>query len=397
MHLRSVRLFVFAVLLVAGLAAGLLTWSVERRIADLERAEQEIGSRFDRMEAAVPAIASAQQAYVAPGQPDGPWLEQTASLIQALSNDATAVGGRARSPQATPLLRTLAERLTEVVVVDARARGGLQAGDELSTAELIYGVGRRTLDAITHDLRELRAAEHAAFAAERANLRADAWTGLGVAALFWVIGASLLVPQRRGKSQVITPLPAATLFGVPDPPPALIASEPSAPAAPTGTVSPIDLPAAADVCTAFARMTSTTQLPDLLARAAVVLDASGLIVWMSAAEELFAVTTHGYDPRVISRLGPIPRDADNATAACWRTGEIGTVAGDVTSNGAIVAPLFGPDACNGVLAVEVRHGREGDAATRAVTAMIAAQLATAIAAWPAASTASPAATAATGS
>jgi hypothetical protein len=40
-----------------------------------------------------------------------------------------------------------------------------------------------------------------------------------------------------------------------------------------------------------------------------------------------------------------------------------------------------------VLAAEVRHGREQDQATRAVTTMIAAQLATVVAAWPASSSA----------
>jgi hypothetical protein len=53
------------------------------------------------------------------------------------------------------------------------------------------------------------------------------------------------------------------------------------------------------------------------------------------------------------------------------------------SNGAIVAPMFGPEACVGVLAAEVRHGRELDPGTQAVTAMIAAQLSTVLGAWPA--------------
>jgi hypothetical protein len=35
-----------------------------------------------------------------------------------------------------------------------------------------------------------------------------------------------------------------------------------------------------------------------------------------------------------------------------------------------------------VLAAEIRHGRESDAATRAVTSLFAAQFATVIAAWP---------------
>jgi hypothetical protein len=149
----------------------------------------------------------------------------------------------------------------------------------------------------------------------------------------------------------------------------------------------VDLTAAADVCTAISRLTSADQLPALLTRIATVIDASGIILWMGAGEELLAAAAHGYDPRVIGRLGAIPRSADNATAAAWRTGQVGFVPGDVMSNGAIVAPLFGQENCIGVLAAEVRHGRETDAATRAVTAMIAAQLSTALSAWPAPSTA----------
>jgi len=145
----------------------------------------------------------------------------------------------------------------------------------------------------------------------------------------------------------------------------------------------MDLLAAADLCTAISRVTSTAALPALLERAAQLLDASGLVVWMGAGDELFAAASHGYDTRVISRLGTIPRAAANATAAAWRTGTLQIVAADAVSNGAIVAPMFGPEQCVGVFAVEVRRGREQDAATRAVTAMIAAQLATAIAAWPA--------------
>jgi len=63
------------------------------------------------------------------------------------------------------------------------------------------------------------------------------------------------------------------------------------------------------------------------------------------------------------------------------------------SNGAVVAPMFGPANCIGVLAAEIRHGREDETATRAVASMIAAQLAAALSAWPAASAADTAAAA----
>ena len=104
-----------------------------------------------------------------------------------------------------------------------------------------------------------------------------------------------------------------------------------------------------------------------------------------SGEELFAVAAHGYSAKMLDRLGPIARTMDNATAAAWRLGEVRIVTGDSTSNGAIVAPMFGPESCIGALAAEVRHGRETDSATQAVTAMIAAQLASIVAAWPAAS------------
>ena len=107
------------------------------------------------------------------------------------------------------------------------------------------------------------------------------------------------------------------------------------------------------------------------------------MVWLGAGEELFAATAYGYDPRVVSRLGAIRRTADNATAAAWRTSQTRIVAGDMMGNGAIVAPLFGPDGCIGALAAEIRHGRENDEATRAVVVMIAAQLSAVVSAWPA--------------
>jgi hypothetical protein len=144
----------------------------------------------------------------------------------------------------------------------------------------------------------------------------------------------------------------------------------------------VNLREAAAVCTAISRVTDAGALPDVLARAAAVIDAAGIIVWLSAGEELFAVAGHGYSPAMLGRLGPIARNTDNATAAAWRRGELRTVAGDTTSPGAIVAPMFGPECCMGVLAAEVRHGRETDTATQAVTSLIASQLATIVTAWP---------------
>ena len=147
---------------------------------------------------------------------------------------------------------------------------------------------------------------------------------------------------------------------------------------------PLDLASAARLCTDLSRVTTTAALPDLLGRAARVLDASGVILWIGAGEQLFPVMGHGYRQDMLARLGPLAPDAENAAAHAWRTGQLTVVgATGAAGNGALVAPLLGLHACLGVLAAEVRHGAECNPATQAVATMIAAQLATVVPAWPA--------------
>jgi GAF domain-containing protein len=151
-----------------------------------------------------------------------------------------------------------------------------------------------------------------------------------------------------------------------------------------------DLQAAADVCTSIGQLTRADDLPRLLQQAATVLDASGMVIWMAAGEELFAAAAYGYPPQVIQKLGPINRSAINATAAAWRNGALQAVSGGHDTRGALAAPMLGPDRCVGVLAAEVGFGQESDATRRAIAMMFAAQLAAALAGWPAASAAAPA-------
>jgi hypothetical protein len=159
----------------------------------------------------------------------------------------------------------------------------------------------------------------------------------------------------------------------------------SAPLATLG--ASVDLAATAALCTDLSRVAEAAALSELLGRAASILDASGATLWLGAGEQLFAVLGHGYTPQTLSRFGPIARDADNAAAKAWRTGGVATVGSTEKSAGAIVAPMFGPDGCIGVLAFESRSKREHDATMQAVAALIAAQVSTAVSAWPTAASA----------
>jgi len=173
------------------------------------------------------------------------------------------------------------------------------------------------------------------------------------------------------------------------PPPVQAASPrpapPPVPAPPAPRFKPIDVPAAARVCSDLARVLDPADLPGLLERAAALLDASGVIVWVGdrAGESLYPMLSHGYGPAVVSRMGSLHRDDDNATAAAYRAGEPSVVAAKDGAPGAIVTPIVSPDGCVGVLAAEVRDGAEEDRQRRALAGILAAQLATLVTALPA--------------
>jgi hypothetical protein len=138
------------------------------------------------------------------------------------------------------------------------------------------------------------------------------------------------------------------------------------------------LAAAADLTAAVARVGDIDGLKPVMARLADHLDAVGLIVWLEDAstQRLTPIVTHGYPAETLAHLRPIDLDADNATARAWRLAELQIVPGRGTAQpGAIVVPMPSSAGCVGVIAAEVRHGREHDAATLDLARILAAQLA----------------------
>lgn len=372
MHSRIARVMLVAGLLMAGVGAGIqlrFLLGHSRQLADDYR---ELVAQLGRFEAQLADLSTGQSAYVAPGQPDAPWLERVSVLTARLPSELAAIKARARSADSATAVQSVSEALSKVAAADASARDYLGQEQELMAADVVFGEGRDAIIAARSSTALIAKSEGAAFDAEQAADQQKALIVAAVTAGLWVIGILLLMPRTGTAKETATTLAEITRVPVP---------ERVDPAVPPPT---IDLAAAADLCTALSRVVTSAALPDMLARAAALIDAPGVIVWMGSGDELFAGMSHGYDPRSIRRLGAIPRDADNATAEAWRTGELRTVVGDMVSNGAIVAPMFGPESCVGVLAAEVRHGREQDPATQAVTLMIAAQLATVIGASPAA-------------
>jgi len=140
----------------------------------------------------------------------------------------------------------------------------------------------------------------------------------------------------------------------------------------------VDLKTVAAICSDLARVSDTRAVPALLERAAVLLDATGIVLWIADPDgrELTPIMVHGYAPQMANRLGTIAREAANVTASAYRTGLLQTVKGDSISNGAIAAPLVSAGGCLGVMAAEMKNGGEQRELLLAAATIFASQLST---------------------
>ena len=362
--MRSTVVRVMVVVFVVAVATGAAFQfsSLLSHARQIDRDERAVLTAIDQIDASAAELGG--MIGVSAILDDSRWSDRGTALATQIPALVTDLRTHARSAAASTTLQSIADAVTHL---DA-------AEDKHDTVmDIRAGAG------------ELRTAEEAAFEADRIAAERQLLLVPGVAAGAFVLAMLLLAWVPGTSAAIQTEATPGTTAPAPNSTDGLATSPPIT--APDLVAMP-DLAAAADLCTALSRIDSVRALPDMLARAAALLDASGVILWMGAGEDLYAAASHGYDPRMISRLGAIPRHAENATAAAWRTGQLRTVPGDMMSNGAIVAPMFGPDGCIGVLAAEVRNAREEDAAARALTSIVAAQLATVVAAWPAGSTTS---------
>jgi len=172
-----------------------------------------------------------------------------------------------------------------------------------------------------------------------------------------------------------------------DGPPPLTPDVPSPAPAPESMQEPVavqadarpdvDLLAAADLCTALGRVENASQMPALLREAARILDARGLIVWVwdPIAEELQPALVHGYSEKVLAHLPSLRADADNVTAAAFRSAQPLAKNGKGEASGALAVPLLTPGGCAGVLAIELSTGAADTTSVRAVAMFVAAMLA----------------------
>jgi hypothetical protein len=275
--------------------------------------------------------------------------------------------------------------------MDRRAREYARQGQRLLASDLVFSDGLEKIEAALGDLDRARARELASGDAELRNRRRAQALALVAAGALGVLLIMALVPlPEPAPARAPEPPAAQPAEPVHRPEPAVVAG-PAVPertatvpppaseaAASTVETPPVDLSGLAALCTQLSRVFDTQALPAALEHAARLLDASGVVVWIGDPDgrELAPVIAHGYPEHLLTRLGTISRDAENVTAAAFRTGLVQTIEGGAGSHGAIAAPLITPEGPVGVMAAEMRDGGERREAARAVAAIVAAQLAT---------------------
>jgi len=429
MHSRAARLILLFLFLIALSTATFLFWKGESGAAAHSTDARSFDESTRMVEHALLDMRAAQRAYVAAGQSGEAWAQKVADGVQKIRESAVELRAAATTTQAQTSFDELRSSLDDFVKVDRRAVEYVKREQRPLASDVIFADGVELTDAALAALARGREAELVA----RGQLVAEAGRrslfAIAAGAAAAVLAVLLLVPSpaaagpavpdtslrperavpsiqptgtararahdadewRPAKAEAAAdadspaPEPAVSADAIqPEPsssvePPSVANVDAAVPAieAPAA-IDPTDFAGLASLCNDLARVVDTRALPSLLDRAANVLDASGIILWIADPDgrELNAIFAQGYPQQLVNRLGTIPRDAENATAAAFRTSLLQTVMADHISPGAIAAPLVTSGGCVGVMAAEVRHDGERQDLKLAAATIVAAQLAT---------------------
>ncbi len=390
MRSRAVRLILGAGALLALGATAFFVRQFEQHITTLRVAERAFELSAREAAAGLSDLRVSQAAYVAAGQGVAFWMPK----VEATAADITKAFAELRSEAKSDATRTALDEgsaaMAEFVSVDQRARDYLKSGQQLMAGDVIFTEGDQTASAAAQHLTVARAAERQAADLAESGFRGQQTMafGGGAAVVFVALLLLMFSSSRPAADTQIEPLSIGHVASSEDtvalrsaPPPAVESQYVTA--RPAGPV----LRAASKLCTDFGRVSDLDELKTLVGQAADLMDATGFVVWVSSADGacLQPALSHGYAPQVLARMSMIPRSADNAAAAAFRTSQLQIVlARPGESNGAVVAPLLSPDGCVGALSAEIRGGGESSESVQALAAIFAAQLAGVLHSTPAA-------------
>ncbi len=396
MRSPAARWVLGAVALLALGAAAFFVNQNEQQIATARTAERAFDLSAREVANNLADLRIFQSAYVANGQDLTTWKGKVAETSSDTARQIASLQSEARSDTTREALDKAREQLTEFGSVDQRARDYLKADQQLMAGDVIFSEGDAAAGESARHVNAARESERQNAEAFESTVRKRQAVAIAAAAGVSVVALALLVaigPERKesapeaadgslGIARTSRPSGAAAAEDV-------VLREASPAASPYVTARPAGpvLRAASKLCTDLGRVSDLEELRQLVGQASDVMDASGIVIWMVGPDGSYLqpALSHGYAPQVLARMARVPRSADNAAAAAWRTGQLQIVlARPGESNGAVVAPLLSADGCVGALSAEIRGGGESSESVQALAAIFAAQLAGVLNTTPAA-------------
>ena len=352
-------------------------------------------------------LRSAQQGYVADGQNREYWAARVETHLQAVLGSLDNLKRQVSNPDTLAALDDAVAAVGDIRDLNEDAREFIGSDQPLQALDLIFDRGfdlvERARAHVQAAQQEERTSRLDLMSTARANQSRMMWTAAAVIVLSMLVlapaGASsdrddpapddgeYHVPETNGLSLFsldgdagddeldLPPVDSGDAAEAPAPPAAGAGRrEPGRPSAPEAAP---DLAATAALCTDFSNLSNRDQLPGLLARTAALMNATGIIIWVSNenARALQPALGHGYASGTLERIGSIPQVGTNPTSTAFATRRIQVVESEGSDAGALAAPLMVSERCIGVLSAELREGWESSDAVQATASIVAAQLA----------------------
>ena len=376
MRSRAVRLTLSAMAVAALAAAAFFVFNTEQHIAQRRAAALRFEERVRAVDRALTDMRAAQHAYVGAGQSADAWIPKVAGLRGEAASGIDDLRAAAATTDARTSLLEASSTVVELGDVDRRVVDYLKSGQDVMAADVVYSEAGQKVALATNQVDAARALEQQGLdVGERESRRRQLYVlgaaaALSVVALLFVGAAPAAAPRveaDNARTPAAPPVDDELAFRVRTDAPRHVA--------------PI-IKSASEICTEFGRVADQSDLVRLLGRAADLMDASGLVVWMGSTSggDLRPAVAHGYAPQALAKMPAVPKSGNNAAAAAYRTGALQIVlARPGMASGALVAPLLTPDGCIGALSAEIKGRGETSDATQALAVLFAAQLASVLA------------------
>jgi hypothetical protein len=324
-------------------------------------------------------------AYVAPGQGVPFWSRRAEQLLDSLRQHLVALDA-AVAPRGGSLAETL-DAVDQLAAAERRSRDYTRRGETLLAGDVVFTEVRDLLAAAAEQIYTARTTLAAAHDRRVSALRREQAMLGGAAVVTWIaITLLLMTPAKADPVKDPAAWREELAQTIKKPLPAPAPQAPQAPQAPMAPMAPVSEPGVAvtvlrdvgEICADLSSLADTGALSGALDRAAAVLGASGVIVWIASNDgnSLSPVASHGFDQKLVTRIGRIPRDSANLTAAAFRENVPRVSAATPTAPAALAVSLCGPSGSVGVLSAELKPDVPADDARVALATIFAAQLAT---------------------